>query len=35
MSLTKLEENLSIIENLPDAPTMESTELKQKVVPVN
>lgn len=30
MSLTKLEENLSIIENLPDAPTMESTELKQK-----
>ena len=30
MSLTKLEENLSIIENLPDAPTMETTELKQK-----
>lgn len=30
MSLTKLEENLSIIENLPDAPTMESNELKQK-----
>lgn len=30
MSLTKLEENLSIIENLPDAPTMESTELKRK-----
>ena len=30
MSLTKLEENLSIIENLPDAPIMESTELKRK-----
>ena len=31
MSLTKLEENLSIIENLPDAPTMEYNELKQKL----
>ena len=30
MSLTKLEENLNIIENLPDSPTMEPTELKQK-----
>lgn len=30
MSLTKLEENLNIIENLPDAPTMESNELKRK-----
>lgn len=30
MSLTKLEENLSIIENLPDSPTMETTKLKQK-----
>ena len=30
MALTKLEENLNTIENLPDSPTLESTELKQK-----
>lgn len=30
MSLTKLEENLNIIENLPDSPNMEAVELKRK-----
>ena len=30
MALTKLEENLNTIENLPDSPTLESTELKKK-----
>ena len=30
MSLTKLEENLNIIENLPDSPNMEAIELKRK-----
>ncbi len=30
MALTKLEENLNVIENLPDSPTLEPTELKRK-----
>lgn len=30
MALTKLEENLSIIEGLPDSPNLESGELKRK-----
>ena len=30
MALTKLEENLNIIENLSDSPTLESDELKRK-----
>lgn len=30
MSLTKLEENLNIIENLPDSPNLEPSELKRK-----
>lgn len=30
MAITKLEENLNTIENLPDSPTLESTELKRK-----
>ena len=30
MALTKLEENLSVIENLPDSPTLEPVELKRK-----
>ena len=30
MALTKLEENLNTIENLPDSPTLETAELKKK-----
>lgn len=30
MALTKLEENLNIIENLPDSPNLEPSELKRK-----
>ena len=30
MALTKLEENLNTIENLPDSPNLEPNELKRK-----
>lgn len=30
MAITKLEENLNVIENLPDSPTLEPVELKRK-----